>query len=625
MSAEFDCDYIVVGSGAGGGTVAARLAEEGMDVILLEAGGDPRTAGGHEGFPSDYDIPAFHAFASENPATAWNFFVEHYEDPAQAARDTKRVPDKGVLYPRAGTLGGCTSHNAMIFLTAQPRDWDGIAACVGDDSWSSKAMAKYQQKVEDCRHRPAWRFLSKLGFSNTGHGWGGWLNVETGKPKEAFADDRLRHLLELGGIAAAKGVGMFQATVHRLLRGALDPNDARENGSEGLCYAPIATKRHCRVGARDRVLSAARAHPSRLRVELDALATRVLFDDANRATGVEYMHGERLYRAGPNASPHGGELRTLRARREVILAGGAFNTPQLLMLSGIGPREELDRHGIEVRVDLPGVGTNLQDRYEVCVQSKLTQPLESLKDAGYRPDDPVGLSWAERRQGIYISNGAALAFKRKSDPALDDADLFIFALLGYFKGYYPGYSLDLREHKDVISWAILKARTGNLAGTVRLRSPDPRAPPKVQFHYFEEGSDKSGKDLRAVAKGVEFVREATAPLKAAGLIAGEIDPGAELTGEALEAWVRDNAWGHHASCSCPMGPRDAQGVLDSRLRVHGVTNLRVVDASIFPRIPGYFIVSAVYMAAEKAADMILADTAAPTAATMPEAPAPEFA
>src|SRR6478735_6929906 len=110
MADTYDCDYIVVGSGAGGGTLAARLAEQGKHVILLEAGGDPRTEGKSQGFPGHYDVPAFHAFASENEATAWSFFVEHYADEAQAKRDNKRT-DKGVLYPRAGTLGGCTSHN----------------------------------------------------------------------------------------------------------------------------------------------------------------------------------------------------------------------------------------------------------------------------------------------------------------------------------------------------------------------------------------------------------------------------------------------------------------------------------------------------------------------------------
>ena len=161
-----DVDYIVVGSGAGGGTLAARLAEAGMYVLLLEAGHDPRTEGSAERFPGDYDIPAFHAFASENPAMAWDFFVEHYADEGQAARDPKRV-DKGVLYPRAGTLGGCTAHNAMIFVTAQPCDWDALAKETGDSGWSAANMAHYQRKVESCRHRPVWRLLDKLGITAT--------------------------------------------------------------------------------------------------------------------------------------------------------------------------------------------------------------------------------------------------------------------------------------------------------------------------------------------------------------------------------------------------------------------------------------------------------------------------
>ena len=186
MADGYDCDYIVVGSGAGGGTLAARLAEEGQHVILLEAGGDPRTEGGFDRFPGDYDIPAFHAFASENKATAWSFFVEHYADPAQQARDKKRTQGKGVLYPRAGTLGGCTAHNAMIFITPQPCDWDDTAKRTGDPGWSNDAMEKYQHRVENCQHRPVWRWLSKLGRKDTGHGWEGWLNVATGQPKEAL-------------------------------------------------------------------------------------------------------------------------------------------------------------------------------------------------------------------------------------------------------------------------------------------------------------------------------------------------------------------------------------------------------------------------------------------------------
>ena len=380
------------------------------------------------------------------------------------------------------------------------------------------------------------------------------------------------------------------------------------NGPAGLCYAPLATDDHCRFGTRERLLDARDKARGRLRIELHALVTRLVFAPDGGAAGVEYRKGRHLYRASPlsGGAQDPAEPVTVRARREVILAAGAFNTPQLLMLSGIGPGDELAEHGIPVRKILP-VGRNLQDRYEVCVLYRLAAPWKSMEGADFSPDDPIGRLWETKRRGMYISNGAALAMKRNSPGCEGDADLFIMALLGSFQGYYPGYSKALREHKDVLSWAILKARTANIAGRVTLRSADPRDPPRIEFNFFDRECDPEGRDLKAVAAAVEMVREAAAPLLDSHLVTEEICPGREVQGEALEQWIRDNAWGHHASCTCPMGPIGKGGVLDSRLRVHGVPRLRVVDASIFPRIPGYFIVSAIYMAAEKAADMILED------------------
>src|SRR5262249_13368373 len=174
--------------------------------------------------------------------------------------------------------------------------------------------------------------------------------------------------------------------------------------------------------------------------------------------------------------------------------------------------------------------------------------------------------------------------------------------------YVPGYSKLIARRHDVLTWAILKAHTENRAGSVTLRSADPRDMPIVKFRYFEEGSDIAGDDLRAVVAGIRFVRRITRPLIDAGLIVEEEAPGAHLqSDEELADYVRDRAWGHHASCSCPIGLRDEGGVVDSAFRVHGTEGLRVVDASVFPRIPGYFIASAVYMVAEKAADVILAE------------------
>ena len=148
-----ECDYVIVGSGAGGGTLAARLAEAGMRVVVLEAGGDPRDGAG---LPEDYDVPAFHPLASENPAMRWDFFVQHYADETRQRRDCKLQPD-GIFYPRAGTLGGCTAHNAMILMAPHDADWDGIAALTGDASWRAAEMRRYFQRLENCRYRPLWR------------------------------------------------------------------------------------------------------------------------------------------------------------------------------------------------------------------------------------------------------------------------------------------------------------------------------------------------------------------------------------------------------------------------------------------------------------------------------------
>src|SRR5512145_1891999 len=150
-------EYIVVGSGAGGGTLAARLAEAGRSVLLLEAGGDPLATAGAR-LPEDYQVPAFHAFASENPLMRWDFFVRHYSDESRQEKDSKYSAEKrGVLYPRAGTLGGCTAHNAMILIYPHNADWDYIADLTGDDSWRASRMRQYFERLENCRHRPVYR------------------------------------------------------------------------------------------------------------------------------------------------------------------------------------------------------------------------------------------------------------------------------------------------------------------------------------------------------------------------------------------------------------------------------------------------------------------------------------
>ena len=605
-----DCDYVIVGSGAGGGTLAARLAENGMDVVLLEAGGDPcDLAQPH--LSEQYEVPAFHARASENPALAWDFKVNHYADPAVAARDGKRDRDGRILYPRASALGGCTAHNAMIFMAAHDSDWDGLAELTGDPTWSARAMRQWARSVEDCRHRPVWRFLQRFGIDPTQHGWNGWLKTERFDPQEAISDHWLVSNMTASALRALHGIPGWLAMLLRLVVGKGDPNDVRTDGKEGIWYTPLSTSGHRRVGTRERVLEVAARQPKRLTVELDALATQVLFD-GERAIGVEYLKGRHLYKVSKTAANGAGERRRVLARREVILCGGAFNSPQLLLLSGIGPRAELEKLGIPIKVDLPGVGRNLQDRYEVGVIHKMKKPWASLKGARFEKGDPLYHKWENGGHGLYGSNGAALAVTRKSRQSTGDPDLFMMGMVVPFKGYYEGYSGDLYAAHDGLSWCVLKGHTRNRTGTVKLRSADPRDAPQIDFNYFGEGGDA---DLDALVEAVEIARDIARPLCDGGAV--EELPGSAVQGSALKQWIRDNAWGHHASCSCAIGPREAGGVLDGNFRVHGVQGLRVVDASVFPRIPGFFIVSAIYMVAEKAASVILAEAAATAASQRP--------
>lgn len=592
-AAEYD--YVIVGSGAGGGTLAARLAENGMRVLLLEAGGDPCLEP-RDGLPGQYQVPAFHARASEHPAMSWNFQVNHYSDPVQAARDDKWRAG-GVLYPRASLLGGCTAHNAMIYLAAHDSDWNAIATLTGDSSWSAERMRRWATQVEDCRHRPVWRWLQRLGLSPTGHGWSGWLRIERFEPQDALRDIWMLWHLAVAACAALRGIGGGVIPWLRLLLGKGDPNDVRVAGSEGVWYTPMSTAGHHRVGTRERLLEVMSRHPERLSVQLNALATRVLFE-GERAAGVEYLQGERLYGVCAKPSDDVGVKAEVRARKEVILCGGAFNSPQLLMLSGIGPRNELAALGIDCRVDLPGVGANLQDRYEVGLIYRMKRAWASFAGARFEEGDPLYRRWQSDGSGLYGSNGAALAVTRRSKVCEGDPDLFMMGMLVPFRGYYPGYAEAVYAAHDRLTWCVLKGHTRNRRGRVSLVSADPRQSPRIDFNYFDEGGDQ---DLEALVEAVEMVRAIAGPMRDAR----EELPGSEVQSEALKQWIRDNAWGHHASCTCAIGPVIAGGVVDGDFRVHGVKGLRVVDASVFPRIPGFFIVSAVYQVAEKAADVIL--------------------
>ena len=638
MSAT-EYDYIVIGSGAGGGPLAANLVNAGFRVLLLEAGGDACASSDRGRLM--YEVPIFHGLSTEYAACQWDYFVRHYSVDAQQRRDSKFVGtdpangDKqvnGIWYPRAGTLGGCTAHNAMITVTPQSADWDHIAELTGDPSWSAAQMNRYFVRLENCRYRaqpgsaayvangllwsafawiarqPGWRDWAH------GHGFGGWLTTSEADPRLVSGDWKIVLLL-WQAVLRSLLAGLGKPWV--ALLGKFDPNDLRQSMDmrEGIAFTPLAVADGKRNGPREFLLRTQSKHPDRLTIQLHSLATKILFE-GQRAVGVEYRQGEHLYEADPTARcgtaarPY--QTRRVRVLREVIVAAGAFNSPQLLKLSGVGPADELQRFGIPVVADLPGVGENLQDRYEVGVVSEFAAPFKLLDGAtfapptGEEPGDPFFASW-EKGRGLYTTNGILLGILKRSKKRLREPDLYIFGLPGFFTGYKPGYSRLFERHRNRFTWAVLKAYTTNRAGRVTLRSADPMQWPCIEFKYFGEGSGDTQADVDAVVDGIQFVRRMNRHLNEVE----EICPGPKYdTPAKLRAFVEQEAWGHHASCSNRIGADgDTMAVLDSRFRVRKTEGLRVVDASVFPRIPGYFIVSAIYMISEKAADVILEDAA----------------
>ncbi|KAF7555062.1 hypothetical protein G7Z17_g2430 [Cylindrodendrum hubeiense] len=611
-------EYIIVGSGAGGGPLAARLALAGHKTLLIEAGDDYNTV--------NYTVPAYSANASEDPEIAWNFFVHHYADDERQARDFKTTYDtpdgeytglnppaestlKGTLYPRTQALGGCTAHNALIAVYPHQSDFEYIASLTGDDSWSAENMRKYFVKAEENRY---------LSAGIDGHGYEGWLSTETAPLTIPLGDAQLLSLLSGGAVALTEVTGS-NITMDGLIAGDANSDTLARDTEPGYYQIPLSSREASRIGPRELILSVRDAtydngtkkYP--LEVRTNSYVTKINFDDSTppRATGVEFLDGKHLYKASPLATGASGEPGNATASREVIVSGGVYNTPQLLKLSGIGPAEELEKFDIPVIVDLPGVGTNLQDHYEITVQGNAPDNFTSLDGCTFSlftDEDRCLDRWrtpVDGDHGIYSSPGLAAAmFYKSTTTAKDEFDIFAFGGPVNFRGYFPQYAVNATVEHDWFSWAILKAHPRNTAGEVVLRSADPLDVPEITFNYFDTGSGDSSLDLQAMYEAVELTRKAFAG-QAVNIT--EVLPGSDVTSqEDIETYIKNTAWGHHASSTCPIGADDdAMAVLDSSFRVRGVAGLRVVDASVYPRIPGTFTAVSTYMAAEKAADVIL--------------------
>lgn len=688
-------DFIIVGSGAGGAPLAARLSERGYTVLVVEMGPrePPKPAGA---VVENTAVPLLHSETTEDDRHSLRFFVKHFDDDPAGSLDPKvhqpsngQQDEAGIFYPRAHGVGGCTVHNAMITICGQSEDWDEIAEATGDDSWRGERMRAYFQRVERCNYaRPTLfgrlRGLLGLGtgWENSRHGDRGWLDVSMSDLRLLKRDRQFLHVVLGGALSTFKsGVERFGELLHGVINGrtfpGLDPNhwETMRQSAEGVSRIPCAiTPNGERSGPRARLLrltSPDSPHHGQLHLLTGAFVTEVVLaeeqqsvviggkDAKLRATGIRCLPREHVYEADPNSSRLAvngqgwrDHLVTIHCRREVILCGGAFNTPQLLMLSGIGPADHLREHGITPRVDLPGVGRNLQDRYEVPVIATITDRFHSLDGVGLssRNLDPELKRWIDNtgrpayRRGLYATNGGLVGIFVRSGQEDAAPDLFIFALAGYFPGYHVGWSdsyalLGLRPDatpaeiatapRRALTWLILKARTRHHGGYVRLQNAHPFRRPEINFRSFPLASDQSlepsstgdpfptsrDQDLEALHEGVRFVEKILSLGKDKGTIEKYELPGDGPFQGNTRKWIKHVAWGHHACGTCRIGgDHDDLAVLDSRFRVRGVQGLCVVDACVFPRIPGFFIVANIYMIAEKAADVLAEDHPIPESA-----------
>ncbi|KAH8678264.1 hypothetical protein BX600DRAFT_479523 [Xylariales sp. PMI_506] len=617
-------DYIVVGAGPGGGPLAANLAIAGYKVLLIDAGGDDGTA-------TQELVPALHPFSSEFNATAWTFFVNHYSDLNTQKKDSKMVyqladgtryiglnPPSGAIplgidYPRASTLGGCSRHNAMITMYPHDSDWSYIANITGDSSWAPDQMRKKFVAIENNQYLPS---------SVVGHGYGGWLTTSLTSLTLVLQDAKFLNLV----LSVLNTVGSLVTTVAGLAKLLiLDINAPTQASQPGYYQVPIAVQNGVRSSPRDFILSTANAVNSDgsrkyyLDIKLNTLVSSIVFDQSGtqpRAVGVKYIEGKNLYRAHTfSSSATVTNTGAVNATREVILAAGTFNTPQLLKLSGVGPAAELNSFGIPVVVNLPGVGTNMQDRYENAVVSAAQADYALTSSCTFLSSypDPCLDQWTngldEITKGVYATNGVAISRVIKSSVSTGEPDIVVLGTPATFKGYYPGYAKDGYADKKHWSWLILKAHSRNSAGTVTLTSTDPRDMPNITFNSFAQGGDS---DVQALYEGVQWARQAMTNYNPITGAFTESWPGSSTsTADQVKQWIRNEAWGHHASCTCPIGAAsDPMAVLDSNFKVRGTTGLRVVDASVFPKIPGYFIAVPTYMISQKASEVIIADAKA---------------
>ena len=535
-------DFVVVGGGSAGCVLANRLsADPANRVLVLEAG--------RPDYPWDVFI---HMPAALTFPIGSRFYDWKYESEPEPAMGGRRV-----YHARGKVLGGSSSINGMIFQRGNPLDYARWAADPGMSTWDYAHCLPYFARMENCTAAPA--------------------------------DDEFRGhdgplVLERGPATNPLFTAFFEATKQAGHTPTDDVNGYRQEG-----FGPFDRNVH-----RGRRWSAANAYlrPVMKRPNLDvvtrALVTRVRFD-GDRATGVEYRHRRT------NHTVHAGE---------VILCGGAINSPQLLQLSGVGNAKDLRALGIDVKHDLPGVGENLQDHLEVYVQYACTQPVSMQPYLKWRHRPWIGAKWLFLRSGPGATNHfEGGGFARGNDDVDYPNLMFHFLPIAVrYDGSSPAGGHGYQVHVGPMY--------SDARGSVKITSTDPRRHPALRFNYLTTEQDR-----REWVEAIRLTRELLNQPALAPYNGGEVSPGPDVQSDKeIIDWVaREAETALHPSCTCAMGVGDRAVVDPASMSVHGLRGLRVVDASVLPYVTNGNIYAPVMMVAEKSADLILGDTPLPPA------------
>jgi choline dehydrogenase len=524
-------DYVIVGGGSAGCVLAARLAEDpGNRVLLLEVGPDASAV-------DEVRVPAAYSrlFRSQYD---WNYSTVPQEHAA----------DRSVYWPRGKTLGGSSAINAMIYIRGNPDDYDAWRSTYGCTGWGYKDLLPYFRRAED----------NERGESQY-HGKGGPLSVQDLR----YKSEQARAFVEAA-----------------VARGAVANDDFNGPLQEGVGFYQVTQRDGARCSAAHAYLA---RRPQNLTVITGALAIGLVFE-GGRAAGVTYLRA--------------GKVETARAEAEVILAAGAIGTPHLLLLSGIGPADELRRHGIYALADVPAVGANLIDHPAVPVVWS-TPGVKGLWESTGNRDF---LRWQLTHKGPLTSNIAEAGGFARSDPRLVAPDLQWHVLpVGFLE---QGLIDPARRATTALVTLVDVASRGRLT----LASRDPRHRPLLDPAYLSEA-----RDLDALAAGVRMVRDYATAAPLSKIIGAELAPGPAVHGEyELRDYVKRTVGTlYHPVGTCAMGGdvgKSASGfdsVVDPQLRVRAVKGLRIVDASVMPTVPRGNTNAPVIAIAERAADLIM--------------------